>query len=119
MATDTGWLKPRLGAVVLIALVGALAGSVMMGTGMIGPGMMWGYGSSGAVGGLGMALGMLAMLAFWIALITSVILLVRWAAGQAAVPIASTGTDDPVAILKRRYAAGELDQPTYERMKQE
>jgi putative membrane protein len=119
MATDTRWLKPWLGVVVLIALVGALAGSAMMGNGMMGPGMMWGYSGSGAVGGWGMGLGMLAMLAFWIALIVGVVLLVRWATGQAAVPIASTGTDDPTAILKRRYAAGEIDQATYERMKQE
>jgi putative membrane protein len=86
---------------------------------MMGPGMMWGYGSAGTIAGWGMALGMLAMVAFWIALIAGVVLLVRWAAGQGAAPTAAPGTDDPVAILKRRYAAGEIDQPTYERMKQE
>jgi putative membrane protein len=118
MATDTRWLKPWLGVLIVAALVAALGGSAMMGTGMMGPGMMWGYGSSGVMDGWGMALGMLAMLAFWIAFIVGVVLLVRWAAGQAAAPSTSTGTNAPVAILKRRYAAGEIDQPTYERMKQ-
>jgi putative membrane protein len=112
-------MKPWLGVVVLGALVVALARSAMMGTGMMGPRMMWGYGGSGAVGGWGMALGMLAMLTFWIALIAGIVLLVRWAVGQVAAPTASTGGDDPVAILQRRYAAGEIDRQTYERMKAE
>jgi len=119
MATDTRWLKPWLAVLGGAALVAAIAGSFMMGPGMMGPGMMWGYGSAGTVGGWGMALGMLAMLAFWIALIAGVVLLVRWAVGQATAPNTATGTDAPLAILRRRYAAGEIDQPTYERMKQE
>jgi putative membrane protein len=119
MATDIRWVKLWLGVLVAAVLIAALAGTVWMGPGVMGPGMMWGYGSLGTVAGWGMALGMLAMVAFWIALIAGVVLLVRWAAVQGAAPTASTRTDDPVAILKRRYAAGEIDQATYERMKQE
>jgi putative membrane protein len=114
MATSTRWLTLWLGVGVIAVLIAAIAGGAMMG-----PGMMWGYGSSGTVGGWGMALGTLAMLAFWIALIAGVVLLVRWTVSQASAPNTSTGTDDSVAFLKRRYAAGEMDQATYERMKGE
>ncbi len=116
MTTSTRWLNPWLAILVVAVLLVAIAGSAMMGPGMMGPGMIWGYGSWGGMGGWGMALGVLAMLAFWVALIAGVVLLVRWAAGQGAASPA-TGTEDPVAILKRRYAAGEIDQATYERMK--
>src|SRR5581483_7030506 len=91
MTTDNRWLNPWLGVLVVAALVAAIAGSVMMGTSMMGPGMMWGYGTSGIMGGWGMALGMLAMLAFWIAVIAGVVLLVRWAVGHATTPSSSTG----------------------------
>jgi hypothetical protein len=40
----------------------------------------------------------------------------------AARPTGSPGpesTADPLAILRRRYAAGEIDQPTYDRMRTE
>jgi putative membrane protein len=117
-----------LGILVLVALVaGAVSG--MMGPGMMwgmGPGMMWGYGgtsASPAVGGwawgLGMVLGMVAVLAFWAALLLGVVLLVRWALGARPGPTADLDHDDALAILRRRYAAGEIDQPTYERMRRE
>jgi putative membrane protein len=66
-----------------------------------------------------MALGMLAMLGFWGALIVGIILLVRWAIGLGPGAPGQPGTEDPLAILRRRYAAGEIDQATYERMKRE
>jgi putative membrane protein len=119
MTTDTRWLRPWLGVLLLGGLIAAGLSGAMAGPGMMGPGMMWGYGSSGTVGAWGMVLGMLAMLAFWIALIVGVVLLVRWAASQTAAPAASSEADEPLAILKRRYAAGEIDQPTYERMRDE
>jgi putative membrane protein len=68
--------------------------------------------------GLGMGFGWLAMLAFWGILIAGLVLLVRWASG--AMPHGgSTAAESPRDILKRRYAAGEIDQPTYERMLKE
>lgn len=119
MATDTRGLKAWLVVLVVAGLLAAIAGSAFMGPGMMGPRMMWGYGSSWALGGWSMAVGMLTMLAFWIALIAGVVLLVRWAAGQTTASNITPGADDPVAILKRRYATGEIDQTTYERMKDE
>jgi putative membrane protein len=63
-----------------------------------------------------MGLGWLMMLAFWGALILGGVLLVRWIAG--AQP--SQGTpEEPLAILQRRYAAGEIDEETYRRMRRE
>jgi uncharacterized membrane protein len=44
--------------------------------------------------------------------------LVRWLLGHAHAG-ADRGDEDPLAILRRRYAAGEIDQATYERMKRE
>ena len=124
MSSNDRGLRVLFGVLLATLVVAVLAGGSMMGPGMMGPGMMWGYGSGGAPPiagswGISMALGMLVMVAFWGALILGIVLLVRWAFGQVAAPSASTGTDDPVAILKRRYAAGEIDQATYERMKDE
>jgi putative membrane protein len=125
---DNRGLLTLLVVLILIILVGALLGG-MMGPGMMwgmGPGMMWGYGGSatapttgGWAWGLGMALGMLATLAFWGALIVGIVLLVRWAFAQIPGGPGRVGTDDALAILRRRYAAGEIDQATYERMKRE
>jgi hypothetical protein len=78
-----------LGVLVLIVLLVPLIGGGMMAAGMMGPGMMRGLGPPGStpnvqVGGwpwawgLAMGLGMLAMLAFWGAIIVGVVLLVRW-----------------------------------------
>ncbi len=124
MASDDRGLKILLGVLLAVLVVSALVGGSMLGTGMMGPGMMWGYGSSGAAPiagfwGIGMAAGMLAMLAFWAALIVGIVILVRWAGGQAPRPSSAAGSEDAVTILKRRYAAGEIDQATYERMKAE
>jgi putative membrane protein len=96
----------------------------MMGYGVIGPGMMGlGYAGQGGIPagngwlwGLGMGLGGLMMLAFWGAVIIGVVLLVRWATGRGAT---ADGGDEPLTILRRRYAAGEIDKETYERMRSE
>ncbi len=109
-------------ALVLIVLLGSALGGAMMGPGaMWGPGMMWGYGqSAGWALGLGLALHWLAMLAAWGALIVGVILLVRWlAAERQPLSPGPSGQGQPLDILRRRYAAGEIDQPTFERMKRE
>jgi putative membrane protein len=102
-----------------IAAIGAAALGTVMG-GAMGPGMMWGYGAAPAAGwpwGLAMALGWIAMLAFWGALVFGVILLVRWVVGSAAGPTAGAPkSDEPLVILKRRYATGEIDRETYEQM---
>lgn len=55
---------------------------------------------------------------FWWALGLAAIALVIWAVLQAGRPRVADGPagDSPEAILKRRYARGEIDRETYERM---
>lgn len=101
----------------------------MMGSGLMGPGMMWGFGAPGNPPGnppggwhwgwgLMMGLGWLMMLAFWGALIVGVALLVRWLSGATAGATAPA-RESPLDILKRRYAAGEITQDEYARIRQE
>lgn len=121
---ETRRLVGLVGLLVLVAAIGTLVAGALapgMAWGM-GPGMMWGWreGVPGGGWGLGlaMAIWMLAMFAFWTALLVGAILLVRWvfeALGEPRGP----APDDPLTILRRRYAAGEIDEATYERMKRE
>lgn len=115
-----------LGILVVFLLIGPMLMGGMMGPGFRGPGMMgWGYAGGATTGsgwlwGLGMGLGGLMMLAFWGVLIGGIVLFVRWIAGQgAASGTTPNATDDPIAILRRRYAAGEIDQQTFQRMRSE
>ena len=62
-----------------------------------------------------MGFGALMMLAFWGVLIVGLVLLVRWLSG-ALVHGVGAAAETPREILKRRYARGEIDQPTFERM---
>lgn len=66
-----------------------------------------------------MAFGMLMRLAFWAALILGGVLLIRWAIGRPSQAMEQPRPADPLAILRRRYADGEIDQTTYQRMKRE
>jgi putative membrane protein len=113
MKTDHRGLWIVLGVLALVVLLGALAGG-----GVMGPGMMWGYGAPAHGTGWIWGLGWLVMLAFWGALIVGGILLVRWLIDRSHAR-GDLGADDPQAVLRRRYAAGEIDQATHERMKQE
>ena len=105
---------------VLVVLVLVVLLVPMLGGGMMGPGMMGAYGAPGAGGwtwGLGMGLGWLAMLAFWGALIVGAVAFARWLGGAAA----SGGTpasETPLEILRRRFAAGEIDREQYEQTRQ-
>jgi putative membrane protein len=127
MQLDNRGLLVVLAVLVLILLVGPTFMGGMMGVGPIGPGMMgWGYTApAGPAAGnpsawaLGMGLGSLLMLVFWGALIIGGILLARSALGQGPSRVDPTSKDDPLTILRRRYAAGEIDQATYERIKAE
>lgn len=120
--------EARTLTILLVALVAFVVLSAttmggMMGGSMMGPGMMWGYGTQAgapAIGGWGaamtMGLGWLMMLAFWGALILGVVLLVRWLAAGV---MTGDAHEDPLAILQRRYARGEIDEETYRRMRRE
>jgi uncharacterized membrane protein len=127
-AMNTRALLSMLGVLGLFVLLGGLIVATM-GPGMMwgaGPGMMWGYGTGAAAPtgggwfwGPGMALGGLVMVGLWAALIVGVVLLVRSATSQTSGATVNPGDEDPQAILARRYAVGEIDQPTYERIKRE
>jgi putative membrane protein len=126
MGTDERGAKTLLGVLILVILIGTVLGGTLMGPGMMGPGMMWGYGNPAAVAtggswtwGLTMGFGMLLMLAFWAALIVGAALLVRWAIGQPRGTTRAESSEDPSDILRRRYAAGEIDQATYQGMQAE
>ncbi len=51
-------------------------------------------------------------LLFWILVIAGVALIIKWLWQRPA-------QDSPLEILKRRYARGEIDRETYQRMKRE
>jgi putative membrane protein len=105
---------------VAVVLLVPAVGMGVMGPGLMGPGMMGGFGRTGAFGGpgwvwgLGMGLGGLAMLAFWAAVIIGIILLVRALSGE---HHRTAGGESPLDILKRRYAAGEINREQYDEMR--
>jgi putative membrane protein len=123
-------MQEKIGPVGTLLIVLVVAGAIaVVGMGMVGPmmgpGMMWGYrGFPGAdLGNWGwwamMGLGWVAMVAFWGAVIVGIGLFVRWLAGQSGEPRREPEREEPLAILQRRYARGEIDGETYERMKRE
>lgn len=111
MSRNDRGLLILLAVLVAVFLIGPLVGG-----GMMGPNMMWGYGPRGGVSGsgwlwgLGVGLGWLSMLAFWGALIVGVVLLVRWLGVSAG----SDREDEALETLRRRYAAGEISHEEYE-----
>ena len=56
---------------------------------------------------------------FWIVLIVALVLLIVWLVRQVSRPGGTPAADEPLAILKRRYARGELSREEFERMRQE
>ena len=61
-----------------------------------------------------MVLGGLLWIAFWGAVIYLIVAFVR-SSGRSA----TTSQDDPIAIIKRRYARGEIDRDEYERIRRD
>ena len=102
-----------LSALALLVLMLALRPMTMHG-------MIWGYGTNYPDGSWGwwgrMALGWLALVVFWLGIVSTAALLMHhgddW---QASV----SPTDEPLTIVRRRYAAGEIDRATYLRMSRE
>jgi uncharacterized membrane protein len=109
-----------LGVLLLIVLVSpAIMASLIgfgVGSGMMNGGMMSNPGTmpamSGATAGWMMFLMTLRTVAVWAALIVAILLLVR-------LFTANRSTGDAFEILRRRYAAGEITQAEYVRMRQE
>ena len=84
-------------------------------------GLMGGGMGSGMGMGIGMGLGMLFGWIFWLLILAAIIYTVmsvlrRSGTGSQSDTSAATN-ETPLAILKRRYAAGEIDQTQYESMK--
>lgn len=104
-----------VGAVALVVLLfGLLGGGMMMGWGMFGPGMMgW--------GGMGFSpFAWIAMLAFWALIIGGIALLVVWLARQVLPAVTvPMGPSHALDVLKERYARGEITREQYEEMKRE
>jgi putative membrane protein len=123
MNTQNRNLFIGLGILIVILLLGPILAGGMMGPGAFGPGIMgWGYttaNGSGWLWGLGMGLGGLMMLAFWGVLIVGVVLLVRSLTTHSAGDNATRTSDDALTILSRRYASGDIDEQTYQRMRSE
>jgi putative membrane protein len=78
--------------------------------------MMWGYGTTYGWGG--MFLMLLSML-FWFALLGALIWgLVHWVTRTGATS-ATPGSPSALEILRQRYARGEIDDATFERMQRQ
>jgi len=58
---------------------------------------------------------MVLMMFLSLALLVAVVLVIVWAVNRSR----TGGAENPLDILKRRYAAGEITKEEYERMKQE
>ena len=72
--------------------------------------MMWQWGAGPAMWGMWLGGGLLTIL-FWLGVALLIVWLVRtW---RPAPP-----QDDALAVLRRRYAAGEISQEEYDRMRQ-
>jgi len=56
---------------------------------------------------------------FWILIIVGVVLLARWLTGSSNTDSKNHGRESAMDILNKRYARGEINRETYERMKQD
>jgi putative membrane protein len=61
--------------------------------------------------------GMVFMLIFWILVIVGVVFLVRWLSARGRTD--RTARQNPLDILKERYARGEISREDFERMKKD
>lgn len=74
-------------------------------------------------GGFGIfaVIAMLVVVAFWVLVIAALVLGVRWLIRQnnqdrsAGPPAAKPAAEDPLEVLRHRYARGEIDEEEYER----
>ena len=71
------------------------------------------------MGGMGMGLGMVFMLVFWVLLILAVVWVARALFGNGQFNQAKGPSQSPREILDQRYARGEITREQYEIMKQD
>ena len=79
---------------------------------------MMGFGGNNIMGGwngFGI-LGWVTMITFWLFLILGVIALIRYISGLGR---SSDKNKDPLDILRKRYARGEIDKKEFEEMKKD
>lgn len=90
-------------------------------------GFGWGVGH-GVGHGIGGAhvWGGIAMIAFWAVIVIAIVVLVMWLVRHrhyvAAAPVsggAAPGAETPLDVIRRRYAAGEIDKAEYEEKKKD
>jgi putative membrane protein len=82
----------------------------------------WGMGSGMMGYGYGMSwYGHILMLILWVAVIVGIIFLIRWlvVSSRTGGPGASHDADSALAILKKRYARGEIDKQEFEEKKRD
>jgi putative membrane protein len=110
-----------LAALLGVFLLGPVLMGGMMGWGIAGPGMMGWYAVPGAgwTWGPGTGIGGLILLAVYAAVIFGAVLLAALAVARFTRQTDQSGLDEALSILRRRYAAGDIDQETYERMRSE
>ncbi len=68
---------------------------------------------------VGMGIGALVVLMFWIFVIAGIALLVVWGAGRTLGGSAGRGVESALEILKKRYARGEISKAEYEEKKRD
>lgn len=117
--SKTGWtiLLVALGVVVVLGVVGVfiplgVGRGYGSGWGMMGPGMMGGYGFS--------MFGILIPVVFLFLVVAGVVWLVQaLGRGTSTSPSGGSPAESPLDILKRRYALGEITKEQFEQMKRD
>lgn len=79
---------------------------------------MWGHmGDWSGWGWGGMGIGMIGMSLFWILLIVAIVALVKGGWGGAA--LSARRPEEPLDILKQRYARGEIEREEFEQKRRD
>lgn len=113
------------GAVVAIVLIVVLAVFLLGGAGMMGPGMMGGYGGYGMMSGYGNQfgfgfnpIGTIISLVVWAFVIGGIVLLIVWLTRNANRGGLSLGSSEsPLDILKARFTKGEITKEQFDQMR--
>ena len=84
-------------------------------------GYEWGHGPGMMGGRYGMGwFGSIIMIAFWIAVIVGIVLLIRWLIISTKTTSHGTSSgESALEILKKRYARGEIDKQEFEEKKRD
>ncbi|MCL5265824.1 MAG: SHOCT domain-containing protein [Chloroflexi bacterium] len=95
-------------AVLIVLLFGLLGGGMMMGWGMMGG---FGFGFSPVYG--------IIMAVFWVSIVVGIIALVVWLFQQGRPTEAGPGAGLALDILRERYAKGEITREQFEQMRRD